>query len=110
MRQDHKYLETNMVRRKPVHPGEVLKSDFLDELDLTAYRLAKDLRIQKSRISAIVNAQRAISADTALRLSRYFGNSAEFWLNLQSDYDLELIRRSTSTQIEREVRPLKECA
>lgn len=110
MRQDHKYLETNMVRRKPVHPGEVLKSDFLDELDLTAYRLAKDLRIQKSRISAIVNAQRAISADTALRLSRYFGNSAEFWLNLQSDYDLELIRRSTSKQIEREVRPLKECA
>ncbi|MCH7509082.1 MAG: HigA family addiction module antidote protein [Proteobacteria bacterium] len=99
-----------MVRRKPVHPGEVLKSDFLDELDLTAYRLAKDLRIQKSRISAIVNAQRAISADTALRLSRYFGNSAEFWLNLQSDYDLELIRRSTSKQIEREVRPLKECA
>ena len=110
MRQDHKYLETNMVRRKPVHPGEVLKSDFLDELDLTAYRLAKDLRIQKSRISAIVNAQRAISADTALRLSRYFGNSAEFWLNLQSDYDLELIRRSTSKQIEREVRPLNECA
>ena len=99
-----------MARRKPVHPGEVLKSDFLDELDLTAYRLAKDLRIQKSRISAIVNAQRAISADTALRLSRYFGNSAEFWLNLQSDYDLELIRRGTSKQIEREVRPLKECA
>ena len=99
-----------MARRKPVHPGEVLKSDFLDELNLTAYRLAKDLRIQKSRISAIVNAQRAISADTALRLSRYFGNSAEFWLNLQSDYDLELIRRSTSKQIEREVRPLKECA
>lgn len=99
-----------MARRKPVHPGEVLKSDFLDELNLTAYRLAKDLRIQKSRISAIVNAERAISADTALRLSRYFGNSAEFWLNLQSDYDLELIRRSTSKQIEREVRPLKECA
>lgn len=96
-----------MARRKPVHPGEVLKSDFLDELNLTAYRLAKDLRIQKSRISAIVNAERAISADTALRLSRYFGNSAEFWLNLQSDYDLELIRRSTSKQIEREVRPLK---
>jgi len=110
MRQDYKYLETNMARRKPVHPGEVLKSDFLDELNLTAYRLAKDLRIQKSRISAIVNAERAISADTALRLSRYFGNSAEFWLNLQSDYDLELIRRSTSKQIEREVRPLKECA
>lgn len=99
-----------MARRKPVHPGEVLKSDFLDELNLTAYRLAKDLRIQKSRISAIVNAERAISPDTALRLSRYFGNSAEFWLNLQSDYDLELIRRSTSKQIEREVRPLKECA
>lgn len=99
-----------MARRKPVHPGEVLKSDFLDELNLTAYRLAKDLRIQKSRISAIVNAERAISADTALRLSRYFGNSAEFWLNLQSDYDLELIRRSTSKQIEREVRPFKECA
>lgn len=99
-----------MARRKPVHPGEVLKSDFLDELNLTAYRLAKDLHIQKSRISAIVNAERAISADTALRLSRYFGNSAEFWLNLQSDYDLELIRRSTSKQIEREVRPFKECA
>ncbi len=99
-----------MARRKPIHPGEILKSDFLDELNLTAYRLAKDLHIQKSRISAIVKGERAVSADTALRLSRYFGNSAEFWLNLQSDYDLELIRRSTAKRIEREVKPLKERA
>lgn len=91
--------------RNPIHPGEVLQHDFLDELGLSAYRLSKDLQIPKTRISAIVNRERRITADTALRLSRYFGNSAEFWLNLQSDYELQVARRRSNRKIEREVQP-----
>lgn len=72
-----------MAKRKPVHPGEIRQHDFLEESGLSAYRLSKDLQIPKTRVSAIVNGERGITADTALRLSRYFGNSAEFWLKLQ---------------------------
>jgi len=72
-----------------VHPGEVLREEFMIPLEITAYRLSKDLGIPQTRISEILKGRRRVSADTALRLSKYFGNSAKFWLGLQDDYDLE---------------------
>jgi len=74
----------------PIHPGEVLLIDFLEELGLSQYRLAHALSVPPRRINEIVHGKRAITADTALRLGRYFGTSAQFWLNLQSRYDLEV--------------------
>jgi addiction module HigA family antidote len=79
-----------MAKMKPLHPGEVLREDFLKPMGITAYRLAKDINVPVNRITGIVNEDRAISADTALRLSRYFGTSAKVWTGLQSDYDLEI--------------------
>jgi antitoxin HigA-1 len=78
-----------MNKLKPPHPGKILQDEFLKPLKLTQYRLAKDILVPPRRINEIVLGKRAISADTALRLSRYFGNSAEFWLNLQNHYDLQ---------------------
>lgn len=78
-----------MTRLKNIHPGEVLKEEFLNELGISAYRLAKDTGIPQTRISEITKGARRVTADTALRLSRYFGNSAKFWLGLQDDFDLE---------------------
>jgi antitoxin HigA-1 len=78
-----------MERLENIHPGEVLLEEFMKPLDITAYRLSKDLEIPQTRVSEILKGRRRISADTALRLSRYFGNSAKFWLGLQDDYDLE---------------------
>jgi addiction module HigA family antidote len=78
-----------MERLKNIHPGEVLKEEFLDPMGITQYRLAKDTGIPQTRISEIVRGRRRISADTALRLGKYFGVSARFWLGLQDDYDLE---------------------
>ncbi len=72
-----------------IHPGEILQEEFLIPLNISAYRLAKDTFIPQTRISEIMKCRRRITADTALRLSRYFGNSAKFWLGLQDDYDLE---------------------
>ena len=78
-----------MEKLENIHPGEVLQEEFMKPLDITAYRLSKDLKIPQTRVSEILKGRRRISADTALRLSRYFGNSAKFWLGLQDDYDLE---------------------
>lgn len=78
-----------MKKLDNIHPGEVLKEEFLEPLNITAYRLSKDLGIPQTRISEILKGRRRISADTALRLSKYFGNSAKFWLGLQDDYDIE---------------------
>ncbi len=78
-----------MSRLKNIHPGEILKEEFLNELNISAYRLALDIAIPKTRISQIIKGKRAITADTALRLSKYFGNTPRFWLGLQDDYDLE---------------------
>jgi antitoxin HigA-1 len=71
-----------------IHPGEILRLEFLEPLDITPYRLSKDIGVAQTRISEILSEKRGITADTALRLSRYFGNSAQFWLNLQTQYDL----------------------
>ncbi len=78
-----------MARLKNIHPGEVLQEEFLKPFGITAYKLAKDTGIPQTRISQILKAHRRITADTALRLSKYFGNSAKFWLGLQDDFDLE---------------------
>ena len=79
-----------------IHPGEILLTEFMEPLGLSAYRLAKDLRISVPRINDLVRGKRGITADTALRLSRYFGNSAQFWVGLQSGHDLWLASRNKS--------------
>jgi addiction module HigA family antidote len=78
-----------MEKLANIHPGEILNFEFLEPLEITAYRLSKDLKIPQTRISEIIKGNRRITADTALRLSKYFGNSAKFWLGLQDDYDIE---------------------
>jgi antitoxin HigA-1 len=78
-----------MEKLANIHPGEILLEEFLVPMEISAYRLSKDLEIPQTRISMIINGQRRITADTALRLSSYFGNSAKFWLGLQDDYDIE---------------------
>ena len=78
-----------MTKLKNVHPGEVLSEEFLIPNDITAYKLAKDIGVPQTRISEIIKGNRRITADTALRFSRYFGNSAKFWLGLQDDFDIE---------------------
>ena len=92
---------TNAMRKlKNIHPGEVLLQEFLNPLNLSAYRLAKDTLLPQTRISEIIKGRRRITADTALRLSRYFGNSAKFWLGLQDDYDLEQEKLSKKKELE----------
>ena len=78
-----------MTRLKNIHPGEILSEEFLIPFNITAYKLAKDIGIPQTRLSEIIKGNRRITADTALRFSKYFGNSAKFWLGLQDDYDLE---------------------
>ncbi len=88
----------------PIHPGEVLLEDFMKPLGLSQYRLAKDIGVTPIRISQIVNGQRAITVDTALRLARYFGTSAAVWLRLQVRYDLEVAQKELKERIDREVK------
>src|ERR1700693_328036 len=78
-----------MAKLKNIHPGEILLEEFLTPFNISAYKLAKDIEIPQTRISEIVKGNRRITADTALRLSKYFGNSAKFWLGLQDDFDIE---------------------
>jgi antitoxin HigA-1 len=89
----------------PVHPGEVLRDEFMGPMQISINALARGLNVPVSRVSKIVNEERAITPDTALRIARYFGTSAEFWLNLQSRYDL-LVAKSNEKTIQQEVRPL----
>ena len=91
-------------RLPPVHPGEVLDGEFLQPLGLTQYRLAKSLHVPARRINEIVHGKRAISADTALRLARFFGTSELFWLNLQATYDLDVERDRLGSRLAREVK------
>ena len=93
-------------RLTPIHPGEVLLEDFLKPLELTQYRLAKSLSVPARRINEIVLGKRAITADTALRLARFFGTSERFWLNLQTTYDLELERDRLRGRLSQEVEVL----
>jgi addiction module HigA family antidote len=88
----------------PIHPGEVLLEDFMKPLGLTQYRLAQDIGVTPIRISQIVNGQRAITVDTAMRLARYFGTSAAVWLRLQVRYELEVAESELSERINREVK------
>jgi len=93
-----------MKRLKNIHPGEILLEEFLLPLEISAYRLSKEISIPQTRISEIIRGNRRITADTALRLSKYFGNSAKFWLGLQDDYDIE----ETLIQKEKELKSIKQ--
>jgi antitoxin HigA-1 len=92
---------------KPVHPGEILREEFMLPLRLSMNRVAMDLRVPVTRIADIVNEKRAITADTALRFARYFNNSPTFWMNLQTRYDLEVAEDEIADKVERDVRPLE---
>jgi addiction module HigA family antidote len=94
-------------RMPPVHPGEILREDLMKPLGLSLNSLARDLKVPVTRMSEIVNGRRGLNADTALRLSRYFGSTPEFWINLQGAYDLRVTIDSAADRIEREVRPRK---
>ena len=89
----------------PVHPGEILREDLMGPLGISINRLARDLRVPVTRISEIVNGRRGISADTALRLARYFGTAPQFWMNLQAAYELDVATRRSRREIERDVHP-----
>lgn len=88
-----------MEKLSNIHPGEVLLYEFLEPLGISSYRLSKDLKIPQTRISQIIKGNRRITADTALRLSKYFGTSAKFWLGLQADYDIEEERESKKVEL-----------
>ena len=92
---------------KPVHPGEILKEEFMVPLGLSMNKMAMDLRVPVTRIADIVNERRGITADTALRFARYFKKTAAFWMNLQTRYDLEVAEDKLADKVERDVQPLK---
>jgi addiction module HigA family antidote len=93
----------NEERLAPIHPGEILLEEFLKPMEISQYRLAKDINVPARRINEIVHGKRAVTADTALRLSRYFGLSERFWINLQSRYDLEVEKDRLRGRLEEEV-------
>ncbi len=92
-----------MKKMKPIHPGEVLFEEFLEPMGISQYRLAKDTSVPARRINEIVHGARSVTADTALRLGRYFGTSAQFWLNLQTHFDLEVQQDKIGTRLDDEV-------
>jgi addiction module HigA family antidote len=94
----------------PIHPGETLREEFLIPLGISQYRLAKEIHVPARRINEIVLEKRGISADTALRLGRYFGTTAQLWINLQARYDLEVARDAFADKLEAEIKPLKRAA
>jgi len=96
-----------MANRKlqPIHPGEVLKQDFLEPLDITAYRLSKEIGITAQHIGRVIRGERGISGDMALRLARYFGTSAQLWMNLQSRYELDMAEDHAGREIAKRVKP-----
>ncbi len=96
-----------MEKLPPIHPGEILLEDFMKPLGLSSYRVAKDIGVPALRISQIVRGQRSITADTAMRLARYFGTSAGIWLRLQARYDLEIAEAKMAKRINREVKVLQ---
>jgi addiction module HigA family antidote len=92
------------IKRAPVHPGEMLREDFMKPLGISINGLALELHVPVTRISEIVNERRGVTADTALRLARHFGTSADFWMNLQKEYELILTRQKSQKTIEKQVR------
>lgn len=97
---------SNETLLAPIHPGEILLEEFLEPMNITQYRLAKDIGVPPRRINEIVQGKRAVSVDTALRLSRYFGLSERFWLNLQTRYDVEVEKDKLNGRLEQEVKVL----
>lgn len=102
-------MATRIKKRPPVHPGRALKL-ILDDSDLSANALALALRIPANRVTEIINGKRSISADTAMRLGRYFGTSAQMWMNMQAHYDLEVAEQAMAEKIDSEVRPYRKSA
>ena len=94
----------------PVHPGEILVTKFLEPMGITQYRLAKDIGVTARRINEIVHGRRSITADTALRLGRFFGMEAQFWLNLQTHYDMEVAQGALADRLDTEVHPFSHAA
>ena len=92
-------------RLPPVHPGQILRDDYLTPMGLSVYRLAIELRIPRPRLNDVVLGRRAVTVDTALRLGRYFGTTPEFWINLQTRYDLDVADRTVRRRIEQEIKP-----
>ncbi len=97
-------------KKKPVHPGEVLREEFMKPLALSMNKLALDLRVPVTRIAEIVHERRSVTADTAMRLARYFKNTPVFWMNLQVRYDLEVAEDEQAEKVARDVRPLATAA
>lgn len=93
-----------MRKMEPIHPGEILFEDFLKPMDISQYRLAKNTSVPARRINEIVHGKRGITADTALRLARFFGTSAQFWMNLQSHFDLEMQKDVIGERLDKEVK------
>jgi addiction module HigA family antidote len=97
-------------RLEPIHPGEILREEFMAPSRLSAHALAMALRVPATRVGEIVRGRRAITADTALRLARYFGTSSDLWVGLQAEYDLRVARHAVGDEIEREVHPRRSAA
>jgi antitoxin HigA-1 len=98
---------SSKITLDPIKPGEILREDFLEPLGISINQLSRDLAVPPNRVSEIVNGKRSITADTALRLQRYFGVDAQFWLNLQTEYDLRMMKRKVWADIERRIIPIK---
>ena len=94
-----------MMNLEPTSPGEILKEEFLEPMNLTAYRLAKEIHIPQSRISDIITGKRGITADTAMRFAMYFGTTPQFWLNIQNQYDLDILKASGKVVDMADIRP-----
>jgi len=101
---------THNEKLPPVHPGEILREDFLAEMRITAYRLAKATGMPIQRVSAIVNEKRSITADTALRLGRFFGVDPQWWMNMQAYFDLELAKQELGDRLDSEVTPIAQAS
>lgn len=96
-------MKSKQIFLEPIHPGEILLKDFMKPMGISINRLARDIAVPPGRISAIVNSKRAITADTALRLGRYFGTSPEVWMGLQADYELRIAQRMKGHEVEKQV-------
>jgi addiction module HigA family antidote len=98
-------VDTTAPDLPPVHPGEILKEEFLEPLGMSVYALAAALQVPRTRLNDIVLGRRSVTAETALRLAKYFGTSADFWMGLQAQYDLDVARRTFGPDVDRQVRP-----